>query len=101
MTEELREKIVDALRTIRDPEIPINIHDLGLIYGIDGDEKGNVRIEMTLTAPNCPTAELIPIEVEMKVLAVPGVRTADVEIVWNPPWDKTMMSELARLELGI
>ena len=99
--QELEEKIIDVLKTIYDPEIPVNIFELGLIYeiGIDGDE--NVNIKMTLTSPACPVAESLPPEVEMKVSEMEDVRSAKVDIVWSPPWDKEMMSDAAKVELGM
>lgn len=96
----LRERVEAVLHTIYDPEIPVNIYELGLIYNLDVSEKGVVDIEMTLTAPNCPAAGMMPAEVEAKVCAVDGVTSANVELVWDPPWDKSRMSEAARLELG-
>ena len=99
--QELEEKIINVLKTINDPEIPVDIFELGLIYeiGIDGDE--NVNIKMTLTSPACPVAESLPPEVEMKVSGMEDVRSAKVDIVWSPPWDKDMMSDAAKVELGM
>lgn len=97
----LRDAVIEKLRTIHDPEIPLNIYDLGLIYKLDIDDDGNVRIEMTLTSPNCPVADSMPGEVGEKVAAVEGVKSAEVELVWDPPFSKDMMSEEARLLLGI
>lgn len=96
----LRERVEAVLRTIYDPEIPVNIYELGLIYELDVTDKGVVDIKMTLTAPNCPAAGMMPAEVEAKVCAVDGVTSTNVELVWDPPWDKSRMSEAARLELG-
>ena len=96
----LRERVEAVLHTIYDPEIPVNIYELGLIYDLDVSENGVVDIKMTLTAPNCPAAGMMPAEVEAKVCAVDGVTSANVELVWDPPWDKSRMSEAARLELG-
>ena len=96
----LRERVEAVLHTIYDPEIPVNIYELGLIYNLDVSENGVVDIKMTLTAPNCPAAGMMPAEVEAKVCAVDGVTSANVELVWDPPWDKSRMSEAARLELG-
>lgn len=93
--------IVDALRTVFDPEIPVNIYDLGLIYAIDSRKDGSVRIEMTLTAPGCPVAEEIPIWVRDAVATVETTTDIDVEIVWDPPWDPSMMSDYAKIELGM
>ena len=97
----LRERVEAVLHTIYDPEIPVNIYELGLIYNLDVSENGVVDIKMTLTAPNCPAAGMMPAEVEAKVCAVDGVTSANVELVWDPPWDKSRMSEAARLELGL
>jgi len=93
--------IVDALRTVFDPEIPVNIYDLGLIYAIDSRQDGSVKVEMTLTAPGCPVAEDIPVWVRDAVATVDGTTDVDVEIVWDPPWDPSMMSEYAKIELGM
>jgi FeS assembly SUF system protein len=98
--EELRLSVIDALRGVYDPEIPVNIHELGLIYRCDVSPAGNVAIDMTLTAPACPVAGEMPGMVENAVRAVPGVGDVKVELVWDPPWDQSMMSEAARLELG-
>jgi FeS assembly SUF system protein len=97
---ETEEKIVKMLKTVFDPEIPVNIYDLGLIYKIDLDENGHLSIDMTLTAPNCPAVDFIVEDVRMKVASVEGVQTVDVNIVFEPAWDKNMMSEEAQLELG-
>ena len=94
------EKIVKMLKTVFDPEIPVNIYDLGLIYRIDVDENGQLEIDMTLTAPNCPAVDFIVEDVRMKVLSVEGVNDVNVNIVFEPAWDKSMMSEEAQLELG-
>ncbi|MCH7630593.1 MAG: SUF system Fe-S cluster assembly protein [Proteobacteria bacterium] len=96
----LRERVIDALCQIYDPEIPVNIYDLGLIYDVNVDDNGNVEINMTLTTPNCPVAETMPNEVEMRALYVDGVQDAKVNLVWDPPWDPSKMSEAAQLELG-
>jgi FeS assembly SUF system protein len=96
----LSEKIVEALRGVYDPEIPVNIYDLGLIYKVDVSEDGAVSIDMTLTAPGCPVAETFPGTVERTVESVDGVSSAHVELVWDPPWTMERMSEEARLELG-
>lgn len=93
--------IVDALRTVFDPEIPVNIYDLGLIYAIDSRKDGSVKIEMTLTAPGCPVAEEIPIWVRDAVAKVETTTDIDVEIVWDPPWDPSMMTDYAKIELGM
>ncbi len=97
----LYERVIDALREIYDPEIPVNIYDLGLIYGVDVSDEGDIAITMTLTTPHCPVAESMPGEVEMRVLAVPGARDAEVNLVWDPPWGPNLMSDEARLELGM
>ncbi len=97
----LRERVIEALRQIHDPEIPINIYDLGLIYGLDIDDMGRVAIRMTLTAPGCPVAQTIPAQVEDAVEAVDGVSRAHVELVWEPRWDKSRLNEAARLQLGL
>ena len=96
----LYEAVVMALRDIFDPEIPVNIYDLGLIYGVDLDD-GHATITMTLTTPHCPVAESMPGEVELRVGAVPGVGSAEVNLVWDPPWDSSKMSDEAKLELGM
>jgi FeS assembly SUF system protein len=93
--------IVEALQSIYDPEIPVSIYALGLIYDIAIDSDSKVLITMTLTTPGCPVAEILPMEIEEKVRAVPGVESAQVEITWEPPWRPDMMSEAARLELGM
>lgn len=97
----LKRHVVTALRTIYDPELPVNIYDLGLIYDIDVDADGSVEIRMTLTAPGCPVAQDFPAQVERTVAEVTGVTRAHVEIVWDPPWDQSRMSEAARLQLGL
>ncbi len=96
----LRESIVDMIKTIYDPEIPVDIYELGLIYELEVDEDRHVNLVMTLTSPMCPVAESLPPEVEQKVRGVPGVEHVDLELTWEPPWDPSMMSEAARLELG-
>jgi len=98
---ELYEKIVDMIRTIYDPEIPVNIYEIGLIYNIDIDPSNAVSIRMTLTSPACPSAGTLPGEVEDKVRQVEGVTGARVEVVWDPVWTPTMMSEAAKLQLGM
>ena len=97
---EREEKIVRMLKTVFDPEIPVNIYDLGLIYRIDPQEDNSVDIDMTLTAPNCPAVDFIVEDVRMKVESIPGISEARINIVFDPPWDKDMMSEDAKLELG-
>ena len=97
---QLETTVLGVLKTIYDPEIPVNIYDLGLIYSIDIDNDDNVTVEMTLTAPNCPVADSILAEVKDKVNFIQGVKTATVNLVFDPPWDQSMMSEEAKLELG-
>jgi FeS assembly SUF system protein len=99
-TELLGEKIVEKLKSIFDPEIPVDIYELGLIYDVFVNEKNDVKILMTLTSPNCPVAETLPVEVEEKVRSIDEVRNAEVEITFDPPWTQDMMSEEAKLELG-
>ena len=96
----LEEKVIDIIRTIYDPEIPVDIYELGLIYEVKVDDDANVDVIMTLTSPSCPVAESLPLEVEEKCGSVNGVNKAKVELVFDPPWDKDMMSEAAMLELG-
>ena len=98
---DLRETVIEALQTCYDPEIPVNIYDLGLIYGIDVGDDRSVAIRMTLTSPSCPVAETLPPEVERKVKAIPGVGPVTVDLVWEPPWGKHLLSEAARLQLGL
>ena len=98
---ELRPLVLDAISTVYDPEIPVNIKELGLIYDVLVDKDGRVGVRMTLTAPACPAAQSLPVEVKNKAAAVPGVTSAKVEIVWEPPWDKDRMSEAAKLQLGM
>jgi len=97
----MREKIIAVLGTIFDPEIPMDIYSLGLIYGVEVNEAGEARIKMTLTAPNCPVAGSLPAEVERKVRAVPGVKDVKLELTFDPPWDKSRMSPEARMMLGL
>ena len=97
---EIEEKIVDMLKTVFDPEILVNVYDLGLIYKIDVAEEGEVSIDMTLTAPNCPAADFIMEDVRQKVESIDGVNSATINLVFEPEWDKDMMSEEAKLELG-
>jgi FeS assembly SUF system protein len=101
LTEELKPKIVDAIRTVYDPEIPVNIWELGLIYDVIVDAAGVAGIRMTLTAPGCPAAQSLPVEVSEKVKAVPGVSDARVDVVWEPAWSKDRMSDVAKLQLGM
>ncbi|HEY8389084.1 MAG TPA: SUF system Fe-S cluster assembly protein [Parasegetibacter sp.] len=99
-TSELYQKVLDVLKNIYDPELPVNIYELGLIYKIDILPINNVQILMTLTAPGCPAAQTLPVEIDQKVRAIEGVNDVHVAVTWNPPWDKSMMSDEARLELG-
>lgn len=98
---DLYEAVIDALKGIYDPEIPVNIYDLGLIYDVEITPEHHARVKMTLTTPHCPVAESMPGEVELRVGAVPGIGDAEVELVWDPPWDPAKMSDEARLELGM
>jgi FeS assembly SUF system protein len=99
--EELKNKVIEKLQTIFDPEIPVNIYELGLIYEIDIMPINNVQIVMTLTAPSCPAAQTLPVEVDQKVREIEGVNDVYVTVTWNPPWNRSMMSETAQLELGM
>jgi FeS assembly SUF system protein len=96
----LREKVIQALRTCFDPEIPVNIYDLGLIYDLRIESTGESHIKMTLTAPNCPVAGILPKQVEQTVRSVPGIVDVYLELVWDPPWNRSMMSDAAKLQLG-
>ena len=98
---DLQAAVIEALREIFDPEIPVNIYDLGLIYGVEVDENRDATVTMTLTTPHCPVAESMPSEVELRVSSVPGIRDAEVNLVWDPPWGPHKMSDEARLELGM
>ena len=98
---ELKKKVISEIKKIYDPEIPVNIYELGLIYSIDIDEKNKVNIDMTLTSPNCPVAESLPNSVKDSVLKVDGVSDVDLKLVWDPPWGKDRMSEAAKLELNL
>jgi FeS assembly SUF system protein len=97
----LGDQVIEALRTVYDPEIPVNIFELGLVYKIDVDDRNAVHIDMTLTSPMCPVAETLPEEVKSKVEAIEGVTGATVDVVWDPPWNPSMMTEEAQLELGM
>lgn len=99
--DDLKEDVIDMLQTIYDPEIPVNIYALGLIYKVDVSDSGNVFVEMTLTAPGCPVAQSFPGDIESKLMTIDGINKAHVEVVWDPPWDKSMMSESAQLQLGM
>ena len=100
-TGEIAPKVTEALKTVFDPEIPVNIYEMGLIYDVIVDAGGQVGIKMTLTAPNCPAAQSLPVEVRDKALTIEGVTDAKVEIVWDPPWTKDRMSDAAKLQLGM
>ena len=97
----LKDKVIAEIKKIYDPEIPVNIYELGLIYDIKIDEKNNVKVNMTLTTPNCPVAESLPKEVKDSIMEIKEVNKVDLDLVWDPPWDKTMMSESAKLELNL
>ena len=97
----MQDKVVEALRTCYDPEIPVNIYELGLIYQVEVEPSGEVKVRMTLTTPNCPAAASLPLEVEGKVRALPQVTGVKLEVVWEPPWDPSKMTEAARLQLGM
>ena len=98
---EIKNKIIDRIKTIFDPEIPVNIYDLGLIYKVEVKENNKVDVDMTLTSPNCPVAESLPNEVKENIMKVEGVSEVDLKLVWEPPWDKDKMSEAAKLELNL
>jgi FeS assembly SUF system protein len=100
MSDELRNRVVDALKTVHDPEIPVNIYELGLIYAIDITPENDVAVRMTLTAPNCPVADSMPAQVKYKIEHLPGVRSARVDVVFDPPWDRSKMSDAAKFALG-
>ncbi len=97
----LKDKVVAEIKKIYDPEIPVNIYELGLIYDVTVDENNKVYVKMTLTTPNCPVAESLPNEVKSSIKEIKEVREVDLDLVWDPPWDKTMMSEAAKLELNL
>ena len=98
---DLKDKIINEIKKIYDPEIPVNIYELGLIYDVIVEKDNCVKIKMTLTTPNCPVAESLPKEVKDSVMEVPNVEKVDLDLVWDPPWDKSMMSEAAKLELNL
>ena len=98
---ELKEKIIEEIKKIYDPEIPVNIYDLGMIYDIKVEDKNTAKIKMTLTSPNCPVAESLPKEVKDGIMQVEGIDNVDLDLVWDPPWDKDRMSEAAKLELNL
>ena len=96
----LESSVVEALKTVYDPEIPVNIYDLGLIYGLAVDDRGRARVSMTLTAPSCPVAGILPGQVESRIREIPGITDVQLELVWDPPWDRSKMSDAAKLALG-
>ena len=98
---DIKSKVIEVVKKIYDPEIPVNIYELGLIYKIDVDEKNKVNVDMTLTSPNCPVAESLPNEVKENIKKVEGVSDVNLNLVWEPPWDKDKMSEAAKLELNL
>ena len=98
---DLKDKIIEEIRKIYDPEIPVNIYELGLIYDIKIENKDTAKVKMTLTSPNCPVAESLPKEVKDSIMQVEGIKKVDLDLVWDPPWDKDMMSEAAKLELNL
>ena len=98
---EIRNKVIEQIKKIYDPEIPVNIYELGLIYKIEVDDKNKVNIDMTLTSPNCPVAESLPKEVKDNIIKIEGVSDVNLNLVWEPPWDKDKMSEAAKLELNL
>ncbi len=98
--DEVRAQIIETLHTVYDPEIPVDIYELGLVYGIEIDESRKATVRMTLTSPHCPVAESLPEEVRQKVLGVPGIEDAAIDLVWDPPWSPSLMSEDAKLALG-
>ena len=97
----IKDKVIEEIKKIYDPEIPVNIYDLGLIYKIDVDDNNKVNVDMTLTSPNCPVAESLPNDVKMNIKKIEGVSDVNLNLVWEPPWDKDRMSEAAKLELNI
>lgn len=96
----LESKVAEALKTVYDPEIPVNIYELGLIYDVNVDKNGLANVEMTLTAPSCPVAGILPGQVEQKIREIPGITDVKLELVWDPPWDRSKMSDAAKLALG-
>jgi len=98
---ELKDKVITEIKKIYDPEIPVNIYELGLIYDVKVDEENNVKIKMTLTTPNCPVAESLPKEVKDSIMEIKDVNKVNLDLVWDPPWNKSMMSEAAKLELNL
>ncbi len=100
MSEDLRTRVVNVIKTVYDPEIPVNIYELGLIYDVQISQESDVVVTMTLTAPNCPVADVMPNQVRQKILGIDGVKSAKIELVFDPPWDRSKMSDAARLALG-
>ena len=98
---DLKEKIINEIKKIYDPEIPVNIYELGLIYEIKVEKNNHIKVKMTLTTPNCPVAESLPKEVKDSIMELPEINDVDLQLVWDPPWDKSMMSEAAKLELNL
>jgi len=98
---DIKNRVIEAVKKIYDPEIPVNIYELGLIYKIEVDEKNKINIDMTLTSPNCPVAESLPKDVKENIMKVEGVSDVNLNLVWEPPWDKDKMSEAAKLELNL
>ena len=98
---DLKQKIINEIKKVYDPEIPVNIYELGLIYNIEIDKKNNVKVDMTLTTPNCPVADSLPKQVKEYIMSVKGVSDVKLNLVWDPPWDKSKMSEAAKLELNL
>ena len=98
---EMKNKIIEEIRKIYDPELPVNIYELGLIYDIKIEKNSNIKVKMTLTTPNCPVAESLPKEVKDSIMEIKEVKDVDLQLVWDPPWDKSMMSEAAKLELNL
>ena len=98
---DIKNKVIEAIRKIYDPEIPVNIYELGLIYKIEVDEKNKVNVDMTLTSPNCPVAESLPKDVKDNIMKIEGISDVNLNLVWEPPWDKEKMSEAAKLELNL
>src|SRR5436305_13905182 len=100
MPEDLHSRVIEALKTVYDPEIPVSIYELGLIYDLQVTPNGEVLVRMTLTAPNCPVAEILPNQVKHKILSIEGITAADIDLVFDPPWDRSKMSDAAKLTLG-
>ena len=97
----LKKKVIEEIKKIFDPEIPVNIYELGLIYKVEVDDKNKVNVDMTLTSPNCPVAESLPVDVKDSIKKIEGVSDVNVNVIWEPPWEKEMMSEAAKLELNL